>query len=51
MTSIEAPCKPNLQVDVDLVESALKVLVSIPNFMRIVFSHPDIVEETTSLRG
>ena len=44
MSSIEAFCKPVLEVDADLVEWALKVLVSIPDFMRIVFSHPDTME-------
>ena len=49
MSSMEAPCEPALEVDGDLVERALKVLVSISDFMRIVFNHPDIVEETTGL--
>ena len=49
MSSIEAPCNPALEVEADLVERALKVLVSIPDFMRIVFSYPDIAEETTGL--
>ena len=47
MSSMEAPCEP--EVDGDLVERAIKVLVSITEFMRIVFNHPDIVEETTGL--
>ena len=47
MSSMEAPCEP--EVDGDLVERAIKVLVLIPDFMRIVFNHPDIVEETTGL--
>ena len=47
MSSMEAPCEP--EVDVDLVERAIKALVSITEFMRIVFNHPDIVEETTGL--
>ena len=49
MTSIEAPCKSALEVAADLVEWVLKVLVSVPGFMKIVFRHPDIVEETTGL--
>ena len=51
MSSIEAPCKSALEVDADLVEWALEEPVSTPDFMRIVFSHPDIEEETTGLWG
>ena len=47
MSSMEALCKPALEVDEDLVESALKVPGSTPYFARIVFSHPNILEETT----
>ena len=50
MTSIEASCKSALEVvDADLVELPLKSLVSIPDFMRIVFSHLDILEKITGL--
>ena len=49
ISSIDAPCKPAWEVDADLVDLALKVPVSTPDFMRIVFSHPYIVEETTGL--
>ena len=35
---MEAPCEPALEVDGDLVERALKVLVSIPDFMAIVLT-------------
>ena len=49
MSSIEEPSKSVLEVDADLFERALKVLVSILDFMRIVSSHPDIVEKTTGL--
>ena len=49
MSSIEEPCKPVLDFDADLFERTLKVLVSILDFMRIVSSHPDIVEKTTGL--
>ena len=35
---MEAPCEPALEVDGDLVERALKVLVSIPDFMMIVLT-------------
>ena len=52
MSSIEAPRKAALKVDADLVEWALKALVSTPDFKRIDdFTHPDIVEESTALRG
>ena len=47
MSSIKAPYKTVLEVGADLVEWALRVPVSTPDFMRIVFSPPDIVEETT----
>ena len=33
ISSIEAPCKPALEVDADLVEWTLKVHVSTPDFM------------------
>ena len=49
MSSVEAPCKSALEVDVDLVECALEEPVSTPDFMRMVFSHPDIEEETHGL--
>ena len=51
MSSIEAPSTPVLEVDADLVGWALTVLVSTPDFMRIVFSRSDIVEETTDFWG
>ena len=49
MSSIEATCKPVLEVDADFMISWFHD--STPDFMRIVFSHPDIVEETTGLWG
>ena len=51
MSSVEAPWKSALEVDVDLVEWALEEPVSTPDFMRMVFSHPDIEEETNGLWG
>ena len=49
--SIGAPLKSALEIDADLVEWALKVLMSIPAFYRIFFNQPEIVEDTTGLCG
>ena len=51
MSSIEAPDKAALEVDTDLVESALKAPVTTPDFIKMLFSHPDTVEETIGLGG
>ena len=49
MFLFQASCKHDLEVDADLVERAIKVPVSIPDFTRLVLSHGDIVKETTGL--
>ena len=51
ISSIGTPLKSALEVDADLVEWALKVLMSIPAFFRIFFNQPEIVEDTTGLCG
>ena len=48
MSSTEAPDKPALEFDTDLVQWAP---VSTPDFIRMLFSHPDIVEKTIGLWG
>ena len=49
--SIGAPLKSALEEDADLVEWALKVLMSIPAFFRTFFNQSEIVKNTTDLCG
>ena len=51
VSSYGALLKSALEIDVDLVEWALKVLMSIPAFFRIFFNQPEKVEDTTGLYG
>ena len=51
ISSIGAPLKSALEVDADQVESALKVLMSIPAFFKTFFNQPEIVEDTNGLCG
>ena len=51
ISSVGAPLKSALEVGADLVESVLKVLMSIPAFFRTFFNQPEIVEDTTGLCG
>ena len=51
ISSIGALLKFALEVETDLGEWVLKVPMSIPAFLRTFFNLPEIVEDTTSLRG
>ena len=50
MSSVEAPFKPAVEFNADLIDWALKILVSKTGLMRIVFSHAGTVRVNKTLK-